>query len=89
MGGIHLTVTTLFIDIRDFTSISENMDAGDVVEMLNEYFSHMVNAIFEENGVLDKYIGDAAMAVFGVSSLYGYQQLFVFVIRVYLSVLSL
>lgn len=42
LGGVHLTVTTLFSDIRNFTQMSEAMDASDVVGMLNEYFSYMV-----------------------------------------------
>jgi adenylate cyclase len=66
LGGVHCVVSTLFIDIRNFTTMSEAMDAAEVVEMLNEYFHYMVSAIFEENGVLDKYIGDAVMAVYGV-----------------------
>ena len=66
LGGVHTTVTTLFIDIRNFTTMSEAMDAADVVDMLNEYFHYMVSAVFEEKGVLDKYIGDAVMAVWGV-----------------------
>jgi adenylate cyclase len=64
-GGELKPVTILFSDIRSFTTISENMDAQALVALLNEYFSEMVGIVMEENGVVDKYIGDAIMAVFG------------------------
>ncbi len=58
--------TILFADIRSFTRISENMQPEMVIAMLNEYFDTMVNIIFRHNGVLDKFIGDELMAVFGL-----------------------
>ena len=64
-GGELLPVTILFSDIRSFTTISENMDAKALVALLNEYFSEMVGIVMQEDGVVDKYIGDAIMAVFG------------------------
>ena len=66
LGGNLQEVSALFSDIRDFTTISEALGPRATVDMLNEYFSEMWDAINNHAGILDQYIGDAILAVFGV-----------------------
>jgi adenylate cyclase len=68
LGGQEKQVTVLFSDIRNFTSMSEQMAPQQVVAFLNDYFTEMVDAVFENGGVLDKFLGDGLMAVFGSMS---------------------
>jgi adenylate cyclase len=65
LGGVLQPVTVLFADIRDFTKISEHLDAREVVLLLNEFFTSMTGVILDAGGTLDKYIGDCVMALFG------------------------
>ncbi len=65
LGGEKSDRTVLFSDIRGFTTISEGLDPETLVELLNAFLGEMTDIIFEHDGMLDKYIGDAIMAVWG------------------------
>jgi len=66
LGGQRMAATVLFADIRNFTQLSTMMQPEEVVELLNRYFSTMVDIIFKNGGTLDKFLGDGLMALFGV-----------------------
>jgi len=65
LGGEKSERTVLFSDIKGFTTFSEGLDPSDLVEFLNVYLGKMTDIVFAEDGMLDKYIGDAVMAVWG------------------------
>lgn len=64
LGGTRRELTVLFVDIRGFTPLSERAEPEEIVEILNEYLDLAANCIFKHDGTLDKFIGDAAMAIF-------------------------
>jgi len=66
LGGQSVKATVLFSDVRSFTTITEQLGAQGTVALLNEYFTLMVDCIQREGGMLDKFIGDAIMAAFGI-----------------------
>lgn len=70
LGGEMRQISVLFCDIRGFTALSQNMDPSAVIEMLNEHFTPLTKVVYEHHGVVDKFVGDLIMAVFGAPRSY-------------------
>ncbi|QIF03407.1 adenylate/guanylate cyclase domain-containing protein [Roseimicrobium sp. ORNL1] len=71
LGGEVRQVSVLFCDIRGFTALTENMPPSEVIAMLNEHMSAMNRIVYQHYGVVDKFVGDLIMAVFGAPKSYG------------------
>jgi len=66
LGGEYKNVTALFTDIKGFTSISENVEPNVLTKFMKEYMTELTSSVFDNEGMLDKYVGDAIVALFGV-----------------------
>lgn len=71
LGGEMRQMSVLFCDIRGFTALSEGMHPGEVITMLNEHFTPLTRLVYEHHGVVDKFVGDLIMAIFGAPKSYG------------------
>jgi len=65
LGGRYVEATTMFADVRDFTSISEEQSPADTIDLLNDYYTLMFEAISGHGGVVNQMVGDGLMAIFG------------------------
>jgi class 3 adenylate cyclase len=71
LGGELREITVLFCDIRGFTTLTQNMPPGEVIEMLNEHMTALTRIVKQHHGVLDKFVGDLLMAIFGAPLTHG------------------
>ncbi len=71
LGGETREISVLFCDIRGFTALTQGMDPDEVIRMLNEHFTPLTRVVNEHNGVVDKFVGDLIMAIFGAPKSYG------------------
>ena len=71
LGGENREISVLFCDIRGFTAMSQGMDPAEVISMLNEHFTPLTRIVTRHRGVVDKFVGDLIMAVFGAPKSYG------------------
>lgn len=71
LGGELREISVLFCDIRGFTALTQNMPPGEVIEMLNEHMTALTRVVKEHHGVLDKFVGDLLMAIFGAPLAHG------------------
>jgi len=71
LGGEERDVSILFCDIRGFTAATQNMEPPEVIQMLNEHFTPLTKVVYEHHGVVDKFVGDLIMAIFGAPTSHG------------------
>jgi class 3 adenylate cyclase len=71
LGGEARQVTVLFCDIRGFTKLADGMSPEKIIQLLNEHFTPLTRIVYEHNGVVDKFVGDMLMAIFGAPRSYG------------------
>ena len=74
LGGKKIEASIMFVDIRSFTTLSEKSDAGDIIELLNDYFAAIFDPISRHGGVVNQIIGDGLMALFGITKQDGTHQ---------------